>query len=386
MDQTKTRFLDRQVWRYERRRVTAMHLRSLKKPAFGNFDSHESRLLVIPHDGPHMDSWKPFGGNWFFEIQQSAVEHLGPQRVRVVNIPPFMPVRDWTQRVFDEIATFKPTHVIGQIERDPNKSADWNWDVLARGLAEAPGVTFIAVHYDLHFAWIQERLKRLHDLLPEMVSLGLADPPMIRIPRSSRSIGPVTMPISEITLSQADEIRLATKRSEDLSFLGALYENRVPILRNLEDAGLRVLVNPHHDKVASDYLGSRENKSGYYRYMQGIAACNFTINFARASSGSDIQYKTRVVESAVLGTFLVTDDSKWAPKILSPDLLVVVNDFRDASRALEDFQRLPDLEARRDALLERGKYLARYHFWSQLESALRSMKKASLGIDAKTQA
>ena len=382
MDQTKTRFFDRQVWRYQRRRATAAHLRSLEKPAFADLDSSESRLLIIPHDGPHLDSWKPFGGNWFFEIHQSAVDFLGHQRVRVVSIPPFMPVQGWVQRVFDEITTFKPTHIIGQIERDPNKSVDWNWDVFAEGLLKAPGATFIAVHYDLHFAWIQERLKRLHSILPEMVSMGLADPPMIRIPRGSRGIGPVTMPISEISLGQAGGLRSSTTRSEDLSFLGALYDNRLPILRDLEDAGLRVNVNPHHAKVADDYLGSRENKSDYLGYMRGIAACSFTLNFARASSGSDVQYKTRVVESAVLGTFLVTDDSKWAPNLLSPDLVVVVDDFRDAGTAVRDFQRLDGLQARRDALIEKGKFLARYHFWGELERALRSMGKLPLGTDA----
>ena len=380
MDQSKTQFADRLYWKHQRRRATRSQLRLLKPRGIERQQPGESRLLVIPHDGPLTDPWTPLGGNIFFEIQQSASEHLGRDRVRVVSIPRSMPSEQWLQMVVDEIVRFEPTHVLGQVERDPNKLNEWNWDVFATWLRNIDEVTFVAVYYDLSFGWIQERIKRLHKVLPTMVSLGLGDPPLVSLPVTSQSRGPVTMPISEASLREIDLIRDSCSRSEGLSFLGALYDDRIPILASVEASGMDVAVNPHHEQHSSDYLTSRENKSNYSDYMRGLASSTFTLNFAQASSGPDTQYKTRVVESAVLGTFLVTDDTKWAPRLLSPELMVVVKDFCDIAPAMERFLQ-GDLDARRRQLVKEGKSLAKHHFWGQIEDSLVGIQRPRLGVN-----
>jgi len=335
-------------------------------------DGRGARLLVIPHDGPRVRGWHPLGGNWFYEIYASAVDRLGIDHVGYVDIPLGVGPEQWIASVFDEMRSQEATHVMFQMERDPDKSDSWNWDAFVTLLRDSGNVTPVAVHYDLHFGWIQEKLRRLHRLHPGLVSIGLADPPIPAIAKDPQSVGPVTMPVSLATRARFAEIREAATRQDAISFLGALYDERVPLLNEIKQQRLELLVNPHHETASVDYLGSRTNQPNYENYLRGIASTDFTINFARSSSGDSVQYKTRVIETALLGTFLITDDTEWTPKLFSEDLVLCVDSFLDIPRALEDFRAKGSIEERRKRLVIDGEKLATEHFWNETDRALRA--------------
>jgi len=380
MDQTRTRWIDRQVWRRQRRGVCREFSRSLGAETAA-IEGKDTRLLVIPHDGPRVRGWHALGGNWFYEIYASAVDRLGADRVGYVDIPLGVGPQRWIALVLDEIRSQGATHVLFQMERDPDKSDAWNWDAFVTILRKSGNVTPVAVHYDLHFGWIQEKLRRLHRLHPGLVSVGLADPPMPSIAKDPQSVGPVTMPVSPETVAGFAKIRQEAARHEAVSFLGALYDERVPLLNQIKQQRLELLVNPHHETVSVDYLGSRTNQPNYQNYLRGLASTDFTINFARSSSGDSVQYKTRIIETALLGTFIITDDSTWAPKLLPPESLVVVDDYWRVESAVEEFRRVGDLEGRRQLLVAKGESLARNHFWGEVERSLNAAGRPALGIN-----
>lgn len=369
MDQTRTRWLDRQVWRRQRRGICRDFAKSLAvddTTMVGN----DARLLIVPHDGPRVRGWHPVGGNWFYEIYASAVDRLGSDRVGYVDIPLGVGPELWIALVLEEIRAQGATHVIFQMERDPDKSDAWNWDALVTLLRRSGNVTPIAVHYDLHFGWIQEKLRRLHRLHPGLMSVGLADPPMAEIAKDPQSVGPVTMPVSLATIAGFTEIRQAAERRDSISFLGALYDDRVPLINDLKRQRPNLLVNPHHETESVDYLGSRTNQPNYENYLRGLASTEFTINFARSSSGEALQYKTRVIETALLGTFLITDDIEWTPKLFPDDLVLCVDSFSDISGALDSFRNLGPVKERRERLIALGERLATDHFWHEVDRAL----------------
>ena len=369
MDQTRTRWIDRQVWRRQRRGACRKFSRSLGTE-IAAVEGKDTRLLVIPHDGPRVRGWHPLGGNWFYEIYASAVDRLGTDRVGYADIPFGVGPEEWIASVLHEIRDQGATHVLFQMERDPDKSDTWNWDAFVTLLRKSGNVTPVAVHYDLHFGWIQEKLRRLHRLHPGLVSVGLADPPIPAIAKDPQSVGPVTMPVSPATIAGFAEIRQAAARQDAISFLGALYDDRVPLLNEIKQQRLELLVNPHHETVSVDYLGSRTNQPNYENYLRGLACTDFTINFARSSSGDSIQYKTRVIETALLGTFLITDDVVWTPRLFPQDLVLCVDSFADIPRALDGFLAQGSLEERRERLIAEGERLAADHFWDETDRAL----------------
>ena len=67
-------------------------------------------------------------------------------------------------------------------------------------------------------------------------------------------------------------------------------------------------VNPHRSDDASDFESSRRDLPGYLDYMAGLHSSRMTINFSQSSAGPVQQLKTRVIESTLVGTLLLTDD------------------------------------------------------------------------------
>jgi hypothetical protein len=163
--------------------------------------------------------------------------------------------------------------------------------------------------FDSAYRWITIPTRRLARMSDRFVVVDICMPMEGSMKRGRPEVGPVNMPVSNLSLSVIDEAIAGLSRIYDVTFLGSLYPYRVELIETLRSHGVRVAVNPHHD--AGEHLdleGSRVHQPGYVGYMTGLAQSHMTINFSQSSAGNYQQLKTRVLEGALMGCLVLTDD------------------------------------------------------------------------------
>lgn len=374
---------DALYWRWQRARGTAAALRALE-PAVRSFaaapripSTAPAHLVLVAHDGPDTGLWAPALGNISFETYQSAVEILGHDRVTLAAVENGEPRESWIPQLLDLIRSSGATHVLGQIERDPNKTTDWNWDVVAAILGKHWSGTFIAQTYDAGFEWLRMRGQRIAALAPRSLFVDLGETMNGYAVPNRVEVGPVTMPISRESLAIIDERVASTSKQYDVSFIGALYDYRVDLLRHLDETGFAVVVNPQAH--APDVSRDAASRPTYLDYLAALAASELTINFARASSGPRWHYKTRIVEAAVAGCISLTDDVDRTDRFVPPDQyahFASVEALADVVR-----ERLADRTALRAAQARartRGHELATLDYWGRIDDGLRRRELPAL--------
>lgn len=373
------RWIDRQVWLRERRRDTRRSLRRLKMSLVSLEAARHNRrpvgevhLLVIPHDGPHTGLWSVANGNQFFEIYTSAVELLGADRVTLVEIANDSPPSVWQAQVLEAVSQTRATHIIGQIERDPNKTNSWSWDVIAAALNGRWDGVLIGQMYDAGFDWHRIRAQRLGRLLQNLVVADLCEPMGGYVKAGRPEVGPMTLPLSRATVEKIVQRIDGMTKIHDVTFVGALYDYRVELLDRLEESGFSVAVNPHRQDRARTDEASRSNQPSYLDYMATLASSEMTINFARASSGPRWQYKIRPQEASMVGCLCLTDDVDRTSRFFASD------QFAHFSSVDSLDQVVRELLANRDALRSaqarakaRANELALIDYWGRLDDGLR---------------
>lgn len=269
----------------------------------------QPRLVIVPQEGMAFESWKPAGGNFFFEITQAAREFLGDGTVDLFSIDPGEDIADWHERLIRHLIDTEATHVMAMVESDPDRAGTWNWDVLWKQLSSRwPGV-FLGVMYDSAFRWITIPTRRIARLNDRFVVVDICMPMDNSMVKGRPEVGPVNMPISNLTMNAIDEHTAGMPRKHEVSFLGSLYPYRIELIAALRARGVDVAVNPHHGDVASrDLAESRAHQPDYMDYMTGLAQSQMTINFARSSAGNVHQLKTRILEASLVGCLVLTDD------------------------------------------------------------------------------
>lgn len=373
------RWLDRATWTRRRRKETRIQLRRLRD-SIARLDAARTEprsagdvhLVVIPHDGPDTGLWHPANGNHFFEVHASAVELLGSDRVTLVDIVCGEDATTWQAAVLDRIAETRATHVIAQIERDPNKTTDWSWDVIASALAGHWDGVFVGQMYDAGFQWLRVRAQRLAGILDKLVLADLCEPMTGYAVPGRPEIGPMTLPLSRESVSRIDAYVAGATKVHDVTFVGALYEYRVELLDRLTAAGFHVAVNPHRSDSARTDEESRANQPSYLDYMRALAESELTINFARASSGPRWQYKIRPQEAALVGCLCLTDDVDRTSRFFAPGdyaYFESVDTLSDiVGELLVDRTALQSAQARARA---RAHELAVVDYWGRIDDGLR---------------
>jgi len=338
-----------------------------------------THLVVVVHYGPDAPTWKVAGQNHFFEIYQSACEILGANRVTLFETHANDPDFEWHARLLRTIATTQATHVIGQIEQDPNKGNQWSWDVVVSALAQSWDGVFLGVMWDSAFPWLRTRARRLGKLMPTLMIVELCEP-ITGMARAGRvEVGPCTMPMSEASVQAILERTQDVSKSHDVTFIGALYDYRVELIDQLRALGIDVAVNPHRPDQTRDYAESRANQPSYLDYMAGIAGSELTINFSLASGGPHEQYKIRVQEAALVGTICLTDDQDRTRHFFDHGQYAYFEDIHDLptviARVLADRDqlRINQIAAQRRAL-----ELATTDFWGRIEIGLEQRGLRSL--------
>lgn len=268
-----------------------------------------THLVIVPKDGPTFDNWKPAGGNFFFEIAQAAREFHGADKVSVFSPEPGESAPDWHERLIRFLIDSQATHLMAMVEIDPDGVQLWSWDVLWSQLEPRWGGVFLGVMFDSAYRWITIPVRRLARMSDRFVVVDICMPMDDSMVRGRPEVGPVNMPVSNLSLEVIDAAVAGLPRIYDVTFLGSLYPYRVEMIEALRAQGVRVAVNPHHDAGENlDLEGSRVHQPGYVGYMTALAQSHMTINFSRSSAGDFQQLKTRILEGALMGCVVLTDD------------------------------------------------------------------------------
>jgi hypothetical protein len=296
--------------------------------------------------GPSFETWKPEGGNFFYEVAQSAREYAGADKVSIFEVRAEELPADWHERLIRFLVSSQATHLMGQTECDPTTSADQTWDVLWEQLAPRWDGVFLGVMFDSAF---------------RMITLS-----------ARREVGPVNMPISNESLAALYAEIGAVEQIHDVSFIGALYPYRVEMIEALRAHGVDVAVNPHRADTTRDFAESRTNQPTYVDYMRGLAQSKMTINFSVSSSLNGQQLKTRILEASSMGCLVLTDDVDRSDRFWIPgDEVGYFTDPSEVPALVESYLADPERLARAQAA---GKARARsinvLSFWGGIDAGL----------------
>ena len=333
-----------------------------------------AHVVVVPQEGEDFGTFCAGTRNLYWEAGQSLSELTSADRVSSFTVPQGQPPQKWHRALIDHVHDSGATHVITHIESDPGSSGQsWTWDVPGRALAESWDGVLLGVLFDSAWPWIEAKSRYLARLSPRFMAVDICMPMDGQLVKGRPEVGPVNMPLSEMSLGLVDE-RLAGLEPEwDLSFIGAMYPYRQELVERLRASGISVAVNPHRHDDAEDYHSSRTNQPEWLDYMAGLRSSRMTLNFSRSSAGPIEQLKTRVIEATLARTVLLTDDRDrtrlfWTlgeeyEFFETPDELPrVVHGLMDEPRRLDRIARAGEARARE---------VVRTNFWGGIDRGLR---------------
>jgi len=368
--------VDRDVWLARRRLHVRRPRAELDRVAaglsWGRREAGDVHLVVVVHHGPDVPNWHVAGGNHFYEVNQSAIEALGADRVTLFAVAADEPTSTWQERLVRTVAAVGATHLIAQIEVDPNQHAEWNWDVVLPVLSRYWAGSTIGLMYDSAYEWLRIRAHRLARQTDRFLIAELCQPMDGFVRPGQYEVGPMTMPLSQQSVAAIDERVAGLTKDYDVSFIGALYDYRIEMLDRLTAAGVDVAVNPHRADAPATFEASRTNQPTYLDYMAGLARSRMTINFSLANGGPHEQYKIRVHEAALVGCIPLTDDGDRTRHFYAPGEYGFFPSLAGlpevvAARLADPEQLAVDQQAAR----ERAHALSRSDFWGRIEVGLR---------------
>jgi hypothetical protein len=298
---------------------------------------------------------------------------FGASRVSLLNVSRGESWKSWIPRLVATAKEVGATHIITHIESDPgSESSTWHWDVAWAELLRSWDGVLLGVMFDSAYYWIQAQSRRLARMSPRFMVVDICMPMDGSMKRGRPEVGPVNMPMSRLSLDLIQQKCGKVKKQWDVSFIGVLYPYRVQAIRELQNRGVSVVVNPHRRDNANDYGSTRINRPPWLDYMAALAASRITINFSQSNARPVEQLKTRVVEAMLAGTVLATDDVDRTSRFFTPgeDYLY----FRDLdelptviAHALAEPDVVEEIPAR---VMERAQYLANRGFWEAIDIGL----------------
>ena len=356
-----------------------IHANRTKK--INKFRERPVHVVIVPQHGPSYGTYSPGNWNFYFEAEQILADCIGAEAVSVLDIPEGETTDNWHRRLIDHVAQTKATHILTHIESDPGGPNDsWTWDQAFQRLLDSgwDGV-LLGVNFDSAFKWIRARSRRLARMSPQFVAVDICMPLDGMLVKGRQEVGPVNMPVSSLTLDLISQEISNVSKEFDVSFIGALYPYRVKLIEEIRSRGINVAVNPHRPDETKDFVSSRSNQPSWLQYMRGLASSHMTINFSQSSAGPFEQLKTRVIEAALAGTFLLTDDKDRTRLFFEAD------DFATFTSVDELPELIENLLSDRATLSEqsvraqnRAITLAVTNFWGEIDAVLRQRGLPSL--------
>ena len=332
------------------------------------------RIVVVPMDGPHVPEWTPAGGNHFFEIWQSARELFGSDHVDLFAVDAKEAPSEWHGRLIRHLQEVRATHLVFQVEHDPNQPHSYSWDLFVESVEPRWDGVLLGVIYDSAFEWITIAARRLARSNDRFVLVDICQPMNGRLIPGRPEASIVTMAISNASVAAIDRHVATMDKDFSVSFIGALYPDRVHMLNAIRAEGVEVAINPHRTDVTRDFIESRTNQPSYLDYMAGLHRSWATINLSASSSGNGQQLKTRVLEAALVGTIVITDDIDRTERFWIKDEEYL--HFSNPSELGPILAALQDSPERREHIGNRARERARQlnvmGFWRGIDEGLRA--------------
>ena len=338
------------------------------------FNQRQTHVVVVPQVPLGDPSLQAGNRDIYFEAGQLLRELKGEDSVSFFGAEENETPEMWQVRLVDFVNQRQATHILTHIETDPGGATEsWTWDqVFTRLLDSGWDGALLGVNFDSAFKWIRARSRRLARMSPQFLAVDICMPLDGLLVKGRPEVGPVNMPLSNLSLHLVESEIENTAKQHDVSFIGALYPYRVELIENLRKRRIDVAVNPHRPDETTDFLSSRENQPGWLQYMNGLASCHLTINFSQSSAGPFEQLKTRVLEATLAGTFLLTDDQERTRLFFDSDQFATFTSVDQLPDIIEDL--LSDrqaLDARARKAQNRAREIAVTNFWGEIDEGLR---------------
>lgn len=331
-------------------------------------------VVVVPQEGRDFGTFRPGTRNFYFEAWRSLAGLKGEGVVSVFEVKQGEQPSLWHERLVRYAREVDATHVIAHIESDPgSEGASWTWDLAWAHLERNWDGVLLGVMFDSAFEWISAKARMLARISPRFMVVDICMPMTGSIVRGRREVGPVNMPISQESLALVEEVRKGASKVWDVSFAGVMYPYREKLVDDLREMGVSLTVNPHRRDRAAKDAESRVNQPSWLSYMGGLASSHMTLNFSQSSAGNFEQLKTRVLESTLVGSLLLTDDIDRTKRFWKP------NEEYIPFRSVEDLPAIissllidkPRLRQISEAGRLRALDIAPIGFWSEIEEGLK---------------
>lgn len=333
--------------------------------------SSRTHVVIVPMDGPTHPNFRPAGGNYFYEVAQSCREYAGADAVSVFAVEPGEPPSSWHRRLVTYLIESDATHLVAQVEKDPEQSQSWWWDALWAALIPQWDGIFLGVMFDSSYPWLTIPVRRVARMSERFVLVDICMPMDGAMVSGRPEVGPVNMPVSNQSLDVIDAAVGEVGKDYDVSFIGVLYPYRIEAIEACRHHGLNVEVNPHRVDAPNDLRSSQANQPTYIDYMQGLAQSQTTINFARSSAGDFYQLKTRVLEACLMGCLVLTDDDDRTGLFWGSDEYARFTSPSDLPDVVERLLADPEsLRAAQQAARARARDINVTSFWGGIDDVL----------------
>jgi len=322
---------------------------------------------VVPSADHEEIPWAPAQGNYSFELFETARMYTGSDNVRTIRIESQESTRNYHKHILEFAHDHRVTHMLSRIDIEANGGPHWSWDLFVRSLRKDSNLVYLPLTYDSAYPYVSMHLDRITRLYARAVPIVL-DRPIEGIVRPRRpAAGPLFLPLSDLSMAVIDEALDGVSAEYDLTFIGNVsgYPYRGELLKQFEDAGIDVHINPH---------GRSEGQlAGFVNYAEALRKSRITLNFTRCNGVPVTQLKTRVLEGALFGAVVAADSPLYSRDYFEQGTeFIAYNTPQDLQQQLrpllEDQTALRDMQLRARA---RANHLRVTNFWKKTDSALR---------------
>jgi len=324
-------------------------------------------VIVVPASQHSDESWKSGGGNYFFELLQSAKERYGEHAVDIFIVDENSPNSVWQASLAQFLVSTAATHCVAFVESDPGHSGRWNWGNFAALARRSWDGAFVGILTDGLYLLHQARATRFRHAFPRssFVAIDIDQSRYAGFLPDRTIFGPCFLPISDSSVTALSRANsdVGNQREFDIVFVGKVYPNREGFLDELKSSGLRIGVNPHRQDPAT--------RPGYPEYITALGRGHFTVNLSEAGGFPAPQLKSRVLEGPLFGTIICSDESALAQRFFGAGDFVYFDSVEGLKAAviplLKDASRL---ETMRATAKVRARAIASDAFWSTVERGL----------------
>ena len=312
-------------------------------------------LILVPHF--YSNSWEPGTGNFFFEIYRSAMERYPSATIELV----FAKKNDssWIIEVVKILSLNPGMSLLANTEKDPSEEYDWNFEILIGQLREFWTGGLLAIMFDSVWEEFLIRNLYLSKIVPRVKIIAIDRDISQYFPRRVRTAGPTLLPISKESIDLLVELSSNQAFSYRLTFLGKIYDYRRNELRVIKSFCPELSINPRLPN-SGDY--------SYQEYFKTLASSRFSLNLSRANAQNVKQLKCRVLEAALAGSVVATDERKWMSKFFEKDEYIYIASAHELQTDRIYCSAQADYQKIREKSFLRAKALAPSAFWETVES------------------